>query len=326
MKNINIALLGAGTVGSGVIGILQENKEVIVKRLYKKTGEEYNISIKKILIRNPSKYPEIPSELVTTTFEDIENDDTINIVVELMGGKQPATDYMLRAMKAGKHVVTANKLAIAQSNGAFEEASKKYNVKFMFEASVAGTIPVVRVIEDSLTANKINRISGIVNGTTNFILTKMEKENLDFDSALKLAQQLGYAEADPSSDIDGDDAMYKIAILSHLAYDKSIDLSNIDKTGLASVTKEDLDNAKENGCTIKYIAESALTSDDDVKITVSPQVLPLTHPLAGVEGATNAVYLYCDNAGEVMLQGQGAGSRPTASAVVSDILNIIENI
>lgn len=325
MNKIKIALLGLGTVGSGVKNILEEKHSLLSERLLAKTGTEKSIEISKILVRDKTKDYGVDKALLTENYKDILEDDTIKIVVELIGGESPATEYMLEAMKRKKHVVSANKLAIAKANGTLEEAAKANSVSFMYEASVAGTIPVIRVINDSLVGNNISKISGIINGTTNYILSKMTNENQSFEEALKKAQELGFAEADPTSDVEGFDVMYKIAILSKLAFGKTLALDKIERSGITSVTKADIKKAEAKGCKIKFLAQ-AEKCGEEISITVSPQEIKNTHPLANVDGAMNAVYISCDNAGEIMLQGAGAGSRPTASAVVSDIFAIAENI
>lgn len=325
MKTIEIAMLGLGTVGSGVKNILEEKCEHLSQKIFEKTGIKKEIKISKILVRDKNKDYGVDKAILTEDYKEILSDENIKIVVEVIGGESPATDYMIKAMKEKKHVVSANKLAIAKSKGSLEEEAKKNDVKFMYEASVAGTIPVIRVINDSLVANNITKISGIINGTTNYILSKMTNENQSFEEALKKAQELGFAEADPSSDVDGDDVMYKIAILSRLAFGDWIDLESIDKKGITSVTLKDIEEAKANGKKIKFIAQAEKV-EGKLAVSVSLQEIEEKHPLANVDGAMNAVYITCDNAGEILLQGAGAGSRPTASAVVSDIVAIAENL
>lgn len=325
MKTIEIAMLGLGTVGSGVKNILEEKCEHLSQKIFEKTGVKKEIKISKILVRDKNKDYGVDKAILTEDYKEILSDENIKIVVEVIGGESPATDYMIKAMKEKKHVVSANKLAIAKSKGSLEEEAKKNDVKFMYEASVAGTIPVIRVINDSLVANNITKISGIINGTTNYILSKMTNENQSFEEALKKAQELGFAEADPSSDVDGDDVMYKIAILSRLAFGDWIDLESIDKKGITSVTLKDIEEAKANGKKIKFIAQAEKV-EGKLAVSVSLQEIEEKHPLANVDGAMNAVYITCDNAGEILLQGAGAGSRPTASAVVSDIVAIAENL
>lgn len=325
MKKVRIALLGLGTVGSGVRSILEEKKDQLSKKLYEKTGEEKCIEIGRILVRDTEKDYGVDKSLLTADYEDIINDAEIKIVVELIGGQEPATKYMKQAIDAGKHVVTANKMAIAMSGGSIEAQAKERGAAFMYEASVAGTIPVIRVIQDSLVANDIRKISGIINGTTNYILSKMANEGQSFEVALKKAQELGFAEADPTSDVEGYDAMYKIAILSKLAFGIMPELDQISRSGISGVSLTEIEKAKENGSTIKFIAQ-AQRDEEGVAVSVSPVEISMKHPLANVDGAMNAVYIDCDNAGELMLQGAGAGSRPTASAVVSDIFAIAEKL
>lgn len=325
MKTIEIAMLGLGTVGSGVKNILEEKCEHLSQKIFENTGVKKEIKISKILVRDKNKDYGVDKSILTEDYKEILSDENIKIVVEVIGGESPATDYMIKAMKEKKHVVSANKLAIAKSKGSLEEEAKKNDVKFMYEASVAGTIPVIRVIKDSLVANNIRKISGIINGTTNYILSKMTNENQSFEEALKKAQELGFAEADPSSDVDGDDVMYKIAILSRLAFGDWIDLESIDKKGITSVTLKDIEEAKANGKKIKFIAQAEMI-EGKLAVSVSLQEIEEKHPLANVDGAMNAVYITCDNAGEILLQGAGAGSRPTASAVISDIVAIAENL
>ncbi|MGB5823240.1 MAG: homoserine dehydrogenase [Proteocatella sp.] len=325
MKKIKVAILGLGTVGSGVKNILMEKEAQLSQKLYEKTGEHKKIEIKKVLVRNIQRDYGLDKNMITNDYEDILNDPEIQIVAELMGGENPATEYMTKAMEKGKHVISANKMAIAKSKGALDEKAKEQGVSFMYEASVAGTIPVIRVINDCLVANKIQKISGIINGTTNYILSKMANEGQSFEAALREAQELGFAEADPSADVEGDDAMYKIAIMSKLAFGKDVELGTISKTGITGITEDDVERAKKNGRIIKFLAQAEQIGDV-IEISVSLQELEKTHPLANVDGAMNAVYITCDNAGEIMLQGAGAGSRPTASAVVSDIFAIAERL
>lgn len=325
MQKIKIAILGLGTVGAGVKNILMEKEAQLSQKLYEKTGKRKIIEIKKVLVRNLDREYGLDKNMITKDYEDILNDPEIQIIAELMGGENPATEYMIQAMEKGKHVVSANKMAIAKSKGNLDEKAKEQGVSFMYEASVAGTIPVIRVINDCLVANKIQKISGIINGTTNYILSKMVNEGQSFEAALKKAQELGFAEADPSADVDGDDAMYKIAILTKLAFGKDVELEAIGKTGITGITENDVAKAKEKGRTIKFLAQAEQIGDA-LEISVSPQEIDKSHPLANVDGAMNAVYITCDNSGEIMLQGAGAGSRPTASAVVSDIFAIAEKL
>lgn len=325
MEKIKIALLGLGTVGSGVREILLEKQEHLSEKIYQKNGQKVIIEIAKILIRQPDKYQYVDPSLPTTDYQEILDDDSIKIVIEAMGGEHPATEYMLRAMEKKKHVVSANKLAIAKSNGSLETTARKNHVNFLYEAAVAGTVPVLRAINDSLVANEITKVSGIINGTTNYILSKMTNEQSSYKDALLNAQELGFAEANPASDVNGDDAKYKIAILSRLAFGQWPDLNTIDCQGITAVTPKQIQDAKAKGKVIKFLAQSEKVNGNIIA-SVSLQEIDRQHPLAHVEGAMNAVYLHCDNAGELLFQGAGAGSRPTASAVVSDVFNIVERL
>lgn len=325
MENIKIALLGLGTVGSGVRKILNEKQEQLSQKIYQKNGQKVTIEIAKILIRHPENYLEVDPSLLTTNYQEILDDDSIKMVVEAIGGESPATEYMIRAMEKKKHVVSANKLAIAKSHGSLEEVARKNQVHFFYEAAVAGTVPILRTINDSLVANEITKVSGIINGTTNYILSKMTNEQSSYQDALKKAQELGFAEANPASDVNGDDAKYKIAILSRLAFGEWVDLESIACQGITAVTPEQIHDAKAKGKVIKFLAQSEKVNGN-IMASVSLQEIDRHHPLAHVEGAMNAVYLHCDNAGELLFQGAGAGSRPTASAVVSDVFEIIERL
>lgn len=324
MEKIKIALLGLGTVGSGVKAILDEKQEQLSEKIYQKSGRKITVEIAKILIRHPEKYKDVDPALLTTDYQEILDDDSIKVVVEAIGGEEPATSYMISAMEKKKHVVSANKLAIARSKGSLEEAAKENNVVFLYEAAVAGTIPILRAINDSLVGNDITKISGIINGTTNYILSKMTNERSSYKDALKKAQELGFAEPDPTSDVSGNDALYKIAILSRLAFGKWLDLDAIDCQGITGVTAEQIQKAKDQGNVIKFLAQSEKV-DGKIIASVSLQAIDRHHPLAHVDGAMNAVYLHCDNAGELLFQGAGAGSRPTGSAVVSDLFEIVSN-
>lgn len=322
---LQIALLGFGTVASGVEAVLRENNALISNRIYESTGKYVDIEVKKILVRDLSKYPTLSPELLTLDFDEILNDPEIKIVVELIGGDTVAKDCMVKAMKVGKHIVTANKLAIAKSEGELEKFAKEQEIHFAFEAAVAGAIPVIRTINESLEANNILSIQGIVNGTTNYILSSMASENKTYTDALSSAQALGFAEADPTSDVEGYDSMYKLCILSKQAFGKYPKPENILRKGITSVTAEEIHAASQSGSLIKLIGTATL-QDGEPHVIVEPTIVPANSALGSVSGAGNAVLITCDNAGEIFLQGQGAGSRPTASAVVSDIINIAKMI
>lgn len=324
-KLINVALLGVGTVGGGVYGILEENQAKISANIKKSTGKDIQIKVKKVLDKDDSRKAEFADGVLTTNFDEIANDEDIKIVIELIGGDTVAPKYIKESIAKGKNVVTANKLAIAKAKGEFENLAKEHNVEFCYEASVGGTIPVIRVIKESLEANNILEISGIVNGTTNFILSAMTKEGKSYADVLKVAQELGFAEADPTSDVEGYDPAYKMSILGSLAFDKYPKDENISTKGITELTLDDIEKAKADNKVIKLIGKTYIKGDD-VIVEVAPTLVDKEEALANVNGAENAISIKCDNAGVVVLQGQGAGSRPTASAVVSDIINITKKL
>ena len=320
MKKVRIALLGLGNVGGGVWKILQTNKDEIMKR------SGYEVEVAKVLVRdsNKKRAVEIPDEYITTNFEDIINDDSIKIVVEVMGGIEPARDYMLRAMDKKKHIVTANKMLLATKGDELFEKADEMGVMFQYEASVAGGIPIINGINESLTANKVEQLYGIVNGTTNYILSKMELDGLSFEDALKEAQEKGYAEADPTSDVEGFDAQYKLGILSSLAFGTKIDVENVYREGITNITALDLKYAKEFKYVIKLLA---IVKDNNGKLElrVHPTMIPKTHPLANVHDSFNAVFIKGNAVGDLMFYGRGAGDLPTGSAVVGDIISILRS-
>ena len=320
MKNVKIALLGLGNVGRGVWKILQANGEEISKR------SGCKVEIAKILVRDASKVRgvEVPDEIITTNFEEILNDDSIKIVVEVMGGIEPAREYMMAAMGKNKHIVTANKMLLANHGDEIFEKADKEGVMFNYEASVAGGIPIIQGINESLTANKINSLYGIINGTTNYILSKMELEGSKFEDALKEAQDLGYAEADPTSDIEGYDAQYKLAILSSLAFGTKIEVDHVYREGITKVTDVDIQYAKTFGMAIKLLS-IVKEVDGKLQLRVHPTMIPHTHPLANVYDSFNAVFLNGNAVGDLMFYGRGAGELPTGSAVVGDIVSILRS-
>lgn len=320
MKKVKIALLGLGNVGRGVWMILNSNKEEIRKR------SGYRLEIAKILVRDIDKDRgvDVPKNLLTTNFDDILNDDSIKIVVEVMGGIEPAREYMLKSMEKKKHIVTANKMLLATGGDELFEKADSKGVMFNYEASVAGGIPIISGINESLTANKVEKLYGIVNGTTNFILSKMETEGLDFNEALRQAQELGYAEADPTSDIDGYDAQYKLAILSSLAFGTKINIDNVYREGITNIKSIDMKYAKEFKKTIKLLA-IVKEYDGKLELRVHPTMIPETHPLANVYDSFNAVFVRGNAVGDLMFYGRGAGDLPTGSAVVGDIISILRN-
>lgn len=320
-KVIQIALLGAGTVGSGVVKVLEMNRLQITERV----GAP--IQLKTVLVRTLGKArPELASYQVTDKIEDILNDEEIDVVVELMGGIHPAREYMLRAMEAGKSVVTANKDVVAQFGKDMFDMAERQDVDFLFEASVGGGIPIITPLKQCLTANKVTEIMGIVNGTTNYMLTKMTECGSDYNTVLKEAQEKGYAEANPSADVDGLDAARKAAILASLAFNTRVELKDVSVEGITKITPADIDYAKNLGYVIKLLAVGKDSPEHGVDVRVHPVFLPEDHPLASVNGVFNAIFVRGNAIGEAMFYGQGAGSLPTASAVISDIIDVSRDI
>ena len=317
MKHVNIGLLGFGNIGTGTYRTLELNKERIKER------EGLDLAITKILVRDPGKGRDIlvDDDLFTTDPEEILADPTIDIVVEVMGGIEPATSYMLTAMEAGKSVVTANKAAVAANYELLMKAAEKNDVKMLFEASVGGAIPVLNAVSTALAANEFTEVLGIVNGTTNYILTKMTEEGADYAEVLKDAQDKGFAEADPTADVEGIDAANKLSILIALAFDTYVSPLDIPTTGITGVTKEDIEKAKAEGKKIKLIAKAS-KKNGFLEYSVAPTALPNEHPLAGVSNEFNAIYVTGNAADELMFYGRGAGPLPTGSAVMGDVITI----
>lgn len=319
-KEIYVGLLGSGTVGSGVIEVLNKNEREISKRV------GATIKIKKILVRDINRVRDgLDKNLLTDRFEDILEDKDISIVVEVIGGVTCAKDYMLSAMNAGKCVVTANKDALATCGKELFDTAAKNKVDIRFEASVAGGIPIIMSIKHSLTANVVTEIMGIVNGTTNYMLTKMTECGADYNAVLKEAQEKGYAEANPTADVDGLDAARKAAILSSLAFNTRIELKDVSVEGITKITPRDIDYARDLGYVIKLLAIGK-NLGGQVNVRVHPTLLPKEHPLASVNGVFNAIFLRGNAIGEAMFYGPGAGSLPTASAVVADIIESAQKI
>lgn len=314
---IKIGLLGYGTVGSQVFSLLEEQSGEIAQ------ASGARISIKKILVRDP-ELPRTgaPSETFTTDFGEIVNDDEISIIVELIGGTEPAFDYITEALEKGKAVVTANKQLVSQQGFYLFELSQRKQTQIKFEASVAGAIPVIKVLRESMVAADLASIYGIVNGTTNFILTEMSRTSTSYDDALALAQEWGYAEADPTEDVSGKDAAAKMAILASIAFHSNVKLDNVDCTGIEDINPLDAEYARELGLTLKLLGVAKLYGER-VNVRVYPALLSQDHPLASVGGAYNAVFLQGGSIDEIMLSGPGAGGLETASAIVSDIVSIV---
>lgn len=318
---IKVGMLGLGTVGTGVYKVLKSQESEMEAKLGAK------VELKKILVRNlekASQKVEDPSILTNDAGEILE-DPEIEIVIEVMGGMQPALTYMLAALNAGKSVVTANKDVVASEGKKLLDTAKANGRDFLYEASVAGGIPIIRPLKQCLAGNHITEVIGIFNGTTNFILTKMSKEGMEFDEALQLAQDLGYAEADPTSDIEGLDAGRKVAILASAAFNSRVVFENVYTEGIARITARDILYAKEMGCEIKLLGVARLTPEG-IEARVHPMLIDSDHPLASVQDSYNAVFVRGDAVQDTMFYGRGAGEMPTASAVVGDVFDCVRNI
>ena len=319
-KEIKAALLGAGTVGSGVYKLVERR----AAEMPDKVGAELKIT--KVLVKNLQKKREgIPSEVLTDDWEGIIHDPEISIVIELMGGVEPARTYILQALEAGKNVVTANKDLLAEHGQELMEAAERNHCDLCFEAAVGGGIPIIRPLKECLAGNEITEVMGIVNGTTNYILTKMTQEGWDFDDALKEAQRLGFAEADPTADVEGLDAGRKMAILASIAFHSRVTFKDVDVKGITKITAKDIQYAKEFGYTLKLLGV-ARNEEGKMEVGVSPMMIPSTHPLANVNDSFNAVFVHGDAVDDAMFQGRGAGEFPTASAVVCDLISVARDM
>ena len=311
---INIAVLGYGTIGSGVVEVLKTNGESIRKRAGDKINIKYVLDIR--------EFPGDPiMEILVHDVNIILNDPEVKIVVEVMGGIEPAYSFVKEALLKGKSVVTSNKELVAKHGAELLDIAKERELNFLFEASVGGGIPIIRPLNQSLTADEIVEITGILNGTTNYILTKMSDEGMNFDEALKDAQALGYAERDPSADVEGYDACRKIAILSSLAYGMQVDFEDIYTEGIAGITDVDIKYAKKLDARIKLFATSIREDDKNVYAMVAPMMIRANHPLYSVGDVFNGIYVRGNVIGDVMFYGSGAGKLPTASAVVADVVD-----
>lgn len=319
-RKIKAALLGMGTVGGGVYKLVQRRKD----EMFAKVGADLEIT--KVLVRNAKKVREgVPQEVLVDDFSEIVNDKEIQIVIELMGGIEPARTYILQALEAGMHVVTANKDLMAEHGKELMEAAERNHCDLHFEAAVAGAIPIIRPLKECLAGNEITEVMGIVNGTTNYILTKMTKEGMDFSEALKKAQELGFAEADPTADVEGLDAGRKMAILASIAFHSRVTFSDVEIEGISKITAKDIQYASEFGCILKLLG-IARNLDGEIEVGVFPMLIPSNHLLANVNDSFNAVFIHGDAVDDVMFQGRGAGEFPTASAVVGDVIAVARNI
>lgn len=316
---VNIAVMGYGTVGSGVVEVVNTNGARINQRI----GEELNIKY----VLDLRDFPEDPvQEKIVHDFETIINDDEIKIVVEVMGGIEPAYTFVKRCLQAGKSVATSNKALVAKHGAELLSIAEENNINFLFEASVGGGIPIIRPLNSSLTADEIEEITGILNGTTNYMLTKMFYEGADYDTVLKEAQANGYAERNPEADVEGYDACRKIAILSSLISGQQVDFEDIYCEGITEITVEDMKYAKAMGTTIKLLASSKRYAGNRLHAIVAPCMLYPEHPLYNVNGVFNSIFVHGNVLGDAMFYGSGAGKLPTASAVVADVVDAAKHL
>lgn len=316
---ISVAIMGHGTVGSGVAEILTTHKQ----KLFKAVGEE--LYVKHIL--DLREFPDSPlADRFTKNFEDIVNDIEVRVVVEVMGGTNPAYDFVKRCLQAGKSVVTSNKELVAKHGAELLAVAKENNANFLFEASVGGGIPIIRPLSQCLVANEVDEIAGILNGTTNFIFGKMINDNMDFSDALKLAQDLGYAERNPEADIEGHDACRKICILASLAFGKHIYPDNVYTKGISEITLDDVKYADSLNYVIKLIGDVKKTEDGKLDIMVAPMLLSKDCILSDINDVFNGILVKGDCTGDVMFYGKGAGKLPTASAVVADVVDCAKHL
>lgn len=314
MKKAIIGFLGCGNIGAGVYRLLTDMAPEFAHR------HGLHIQVKRMLVRDVTKPREgIPAALLTTDAEAILADPEISLVVECLGGEEPSASYMVRALKAGKAVVSANKMALALNWHLLQDAAQEGGAGFYYEASVCGAIPVIRALNESMQGNRVDALMGIVNGTTNYILSRMSDEQLSYEEVLADAQRLGLAEPDPASDVDGFDAAYKLSILASLAFHARIPFEQVHREGIRQVPLEDIKAGQDLGLTLKLLAV-AKREGDRIDVRVHPAFVPDKHPLASVQGAFNAVFLHGHACGDMMFYGQGAGSQPTAGAIVSDIV------
>lgn len=318
---VKIGLIGSGTIGSGVLDLFKNNRE----RISEKIG--VNLVLEKVADRDISRLRalQLPEEVITSSAEDVIQDPEIDIVIELIGGIEPARSFIKNALEHGKYVVTANKDLMASHGDELMALAREKDSNIFYEASVGGGIPLIRPLKQSLVSDRIHRLVGIVNGTTNYIFTRMSQDHMSLDEALAEAQKLGFAEADPSSDLEGRDAAYKLIIMSGLAFGNSIDPGQVYVEGIKGVTYQDIAYAKEIGYTVKLLAIGERLPDG-LALRVHPTLVPDNHPLALVLKEFNAIFIEADAVGEIMLYGPGAGAKPTATAVLADVAEAARSI
>ena len=317
MKTLKVGMLGCGVVGSQIARLLVENKSDLTSR----AGA--NLELVKVAVKNiNTKREGISSNLLTDDAKSVVNDPEIDLIIEVIGGISPAKELILAAIKNGKSVVTANKALLAQAGAELYAAADNANVDLYYEAAVAGAIPILRPLRESLVGDQVHRIMGIVNGTTNYILTKMDESGTAFDDALKQAQQLGFAEADPTADVEAIDAASKAAILAGLAFHSRVSDSDVYREGITKITANDVKVAKAMDMVIKLLAIAELTPEGEISVRVHPALISRTHPLASVRESFNAVFVEAKSAGQLMFYGKGAGGEPTASAILGDLVAV----
>ena len=320
MKKIKIGLLGLGTVGTGVYKLIRMRSDVMEQTV----GAQ--LEIKKILVHNKNKKREgVDESILTDDWKEIIEDEEIQIIIEVIGGMEPAKTMIMEALRAGKNVVSANKDLIAEEGRELFDAAREYGKDFLFEATVAGGIPIIRPLKQCLAANEISDVLGIVNGTTNYILTKMFEDGMEFDDALKRAQELGYAEADPTADVEGLDAGRKVAIMASIAFHSRVVFSDVYTEGITKITAADIAYAKEFDSVIKLLGV-ARNAVDGIEVGVYPVMLSKDHPLASVRESFNAVFIHGDAVDDAMFYGRGAGEMPTASAVAGDVIDVARDL
>ncbi len=320
MKKIKIGLLGLGTVGTGVYKLIRKRSDMMEQT----AGAQ--LEIKKILVHNRNKKREgVDENLLTDNWREILEDEEIQIIIEVIGGMEPAKTMIMEALRAGKNVVSANKDLIAEEGRELFDAAREHEKDFLFEAAVAGGIPIIRPLKQCLAANEISDVLGIVNGTTNYILTRMFEDGMEFDDALKQAQELGYAEADPTADVEGLDAGRKVAIMASIAFHSRVVFSDVYTEGITKITAADIAYAKEFDSVIKLLGV-ARNAGDGIEVGVYPVMLPKDHPLASVRDSFNAVFIHGDAVDDAMFYGRGAGEMPTASAVAGDVIDVARDL
>jgi homoserine dehydrogenase len=319
---IRVGMLGCGTVGSGVVTILHREADDIASRIGAR------LQVVRVAVRDVARTRDVPldPDVFTDDPAAVVEADDVDVVVEVMGGRDPAGDLVRRALRAGKPVVTANKELVAHEGPELFELAYANHVDLMYEAAVAGAIPIIKPLKESLAGDRVHRVVAILNGTTNYILTRMTEEGVAYGDVLAEAQALGYAEADPTADVGGHDAASKAAIVASLAFDSKVHAQDVYREGIERVTPTDIDVADRLGYVVKLLAVISEVGDDDVAVRVHPTFLPKEHPLAAVRDAFNAIYVEAEYAGELMFYGRGAGSHPTGSAVVGDLVDVARNV